>query len=375
MPVAAVRRSEARRRPAGSPIQPAPEWYGMRRPPFAVSPYPVGQPAALQGDGACVPFDSSCSPRSGSPLSNTSDLDEARPERLRVNSYAFSRGRSAQQSVPSRPVNVQDRAHSVSSRNAEVHSPSRPHAPDSEEILVSDRQLSRYLSAPELPSPWQVAEDNAGGMAAPRYLLVRLGECIPAETGAATVPRSRLDCGPQWRDFLNFADSVTAFEARCHTCCSDSFLTPAGAGQVEDVERQLSQPLYYSFQPQNTLRTHHERLDYIEAALRRLLLAFCDYSGIAYKIDAATGKIFQRWVIADGDGNEPKPFKAEWATIKDDYLWLGSIGFEWYGPSGEILHRNTEWVKVIDFNGMIRNLDWHPVYQAMYVMTCANWSE
>ena len=23
-----------------------------------------------------------------------------------------------------------------------------------------------------------------------------------------------------------------------------------------------------------------------------------------------------RWVIADGDGNEPKPFKAEWATIK-----------------------------------------------------------
>ncbi|CAK9035447.1 Soluble calcium-activated nucleotidase 1 (SCAN-1) (Apyrase homolog) (Putative MAPK-activating protein PM09) (Putative NF-kappa-B-activating protein 107) [Durusdinium trenchii] len=228
-------------------------------------------------------------------------------------------------------------------------------------------------------------------------------------------------------------------EARCHTCCSDSFLTPAGAGQVEDVERQLSQPLYYSFQPQNTLRTHHERLDYIEAEydfgivadldlnsrdpkefiwrsylkkgrvvrlssrpqrdrftvvwdeelelqsstatrnrsmelselvlFRRLLLAFCDYSGIAYKIDAATGKIFQRWVIADGDGNEPKPFKAEWATIKDDYLWLGSIGFEWYGPSGEILHRNTEWVKVIDFNGMIRNLDWHPVYQAIRTVT------
>eukprot|EP00434_Breviolum_minutum_P037630 symbB.v1.2.033374.t1/scaffold4140.1/size44004/3 len=76
-----------------------------------------------------------------------------------------------------------------------------------------------------------------------------------------------------------------------------------------------------------------------------------------------------RWVIADGNGNEPKPFKAEWAVIKDDHVWLGSIGFEWYGKSGEILHRNAEWVKVIDFNGMIRNLDWHPVYQAVRTVT------
>ncbi|CAJ1434219.1 unnamed protein product [Effrenium voratum] len=102
---------------------------------------------------------------------------------------------------------------------------------------------------------------------------------------------------------------------------------------------------------------------------KRLLLAFCDYSGIAYKIDALTGKVFQRWVIADGDGNEPKPFKAEWATIKGDFIWVGSIGFEWYGTSGEILHRNAEWVKVIDSNGWIRNLDWHPVYQAIRTAT------
>ena len=29
---------------------------------------------------------------------------------------------------------------------------------------------------------------------------------------------------------------------------------------------------------------------------------------------------------------------------QDDHVWLGSIGFEWYGKSGEILHRNAEWV-------------------------------
>jgi len=101
----------------------------------------------------------------------------------------------------------------------------------------------------------------------------------------------------------------------------------------------------------------------------RNLIAFCDYSGIAYKIDPATGKTFQRWAIADGDGDEPKPFKGEWATVKDDAIWLGSIGFEWYGANGEILHRNPEWVKTIDGSGMVRNLNWHPVYQAVRSIT------
>lgn len=95
-------------------------------------------------------------------------------------------------------------------------------------------------------------------------------------------------------------------------------------------------------------------------------MAFCDYSGIAYKIDVLASHarvvlpthrciisihfyfilvtesfpgIYReslpeapalrrdasqldrlvvefRWVIADGNGNEPKPFKAEWAVIK-----------------------------------------------------------
>jgi soluble calcium-activated nucleotidase 1 len=97
----------------------------------------------------------------------------------------------------------------------------------------------------------------------------------------------------------------------------------------------------------------------------RNLIAFCDYSGIAYKIDPVTGKTFQRWAIADGDGDEPKPFKGEWATIKDDAIWLGSIGFEWYGPDGTIKHRNPEWVKTIDSGGVVRNLNWHAVYQTV----------
>lgn len=101
----------------------------------------------------------------------------------------------------------------------------------------------------------------------------------------------------------------------------------------------------------------------------RVLVAFCDYSGLAYKIDPVTGKTFQRWAVADGDGNEPKPFKSEWATIKDDTIWLGSIGFEWMAADGTVAHRNAEWVKAIDSNGMFRNINWHPVYQTIRSVT------
>uniref|UniRef100_A0A7S2MNH1 Uncharacterized protein n=1 Tax=Zooxanthella nutricula TaxID=1333877 RepID=A0A7S2MNH1_9DINO len=116
--------------------------------------------------------------------------------------------------------------------------------------------------------------------------------------------------------------------------------------------------------------TRNRSMELSELVLyNRLLIAFCDYSGIAYKIDPETGKTFQRWAIADGNGNEPKPFKGEWATVKGDTIWLGSIGFEWYGPSGDVLHRNAEWVKLIDANGGIRNLNWHPVYQTIRSVT------
>mmetsp|Transcript_35836 Transcript_35836/g.65074 ORF Transcript_35836/g.65074 Transcript_35836/m.65074 type:complete len:498 (-) Transcript_35836:18-1511(-) len=96
------------------------------------------------------------------------------------------------------------------------------------------RRLSHHMSAPELPSTWQVAEElgHSGGMAAPRYLLVRLGECIPAETGAAPVHRSRLDSGPQWRDFLNFAEGgsegVALEEVLTCPCCLCIFRQPIG---------------------------------------------------------------------------------------------------------------------------------------------------
>lgn len=81
---------------------------------------------------------------------------------------------------------------------------------------------------------WQVAEElgHAGGMAAPRYLLVRLGECIPAETGAAPVHRSRLETVPQWREFLNYGEgrdprgSLALDELLTCPCCLTIYRQP-----------------------------------------------------------------------------------------------------------------------------------------------------
>jgi len=42
------------------------------------------------------------------------------------------------------------------------------------------------------------------GVATPNYFVVRLGDSIPTETGAAKVNLSRLHTGPQWREFLNY---------------------------------------------------------------------------------------------------------------------------------------------------------------------------
>lgn len=61
------------------------------------------------------------------------------------------------------------------------------------------------LALLEWSSLWQVPQElsHAGSMNVPRWHLVRLGECIPAEAGAAPVHLSRLGMSPQWRQFLD----------------------------------------------------------------------------------------------------------------------------------------------------------------------------
>jgi len=108
------------------------------------------------------------------------------------------------------------------------------HAGVLDATVVDATVVDATLPPVELSSSWQVADElgQTGRMAAPRYLLVRLGECIPAETGAAPVHLSRLDTGPQWRDFLNYGEGrdprscLALDELLACPCCLTIFRQP-----------------------------------------------------------------------------------------------------------------------------------------------------
>eukprot|EP00038_Savillea_parva_P015122 m.218905 g.218905 ORF g.218905 m.218905 type:complete len:386 (-) comp30136_c0_seq1:70-1227(-) len=108
-----------------------------------------------------------------------------------------------------------------------------------------------------------------------------------------------------------------------------------------------------------------------------VLLGFCDITGLVFKIsvgDDTSNNVLLRYAIADGNGNAAKPFKSEWATVKDGLLWVGSTGKEWndWDPaSGKeiVKHTNTQWVKTIEESGRITNYDWSAVYTALRTAT------
>jgi len=50
--------------------------------------------------------------------------------------------------------------------------------------------------------------------------------------------------------------------------------------------------------------------------------------GCPLEVVPEDGRVYQRYAIADGNGDETKPFKIEWATVKDHVLWVGSVGKE-----------------------------------------------
>ncbi|KZC07277.1 PREDICTED: soluble calcium-activated nucleotidase 1 [Dufourea novaeangliae] len=93
------------------------------------------------------------------------------------------------------------------------------------------------------------------------------------------------------------------------------------------------------------------------------LLSFDDRTGVIYAIE---GEEAYPWVILmDGNGKNSKGFKTEWATVKDEYLYVGSTGKEWTTPLGEFQHNNPLWVKVISPRGEIHSLNWMSNYKRL----------
>lgn len=81
------------------------------------------------------------------------------------------------------------------------------------------------------------------------------------------------------------------------------------------------------------------------------LLSFDDRTGIIYEIEQ--DKAYPWVLMTDGDGHLNKGFKAEWATVKDRQLYVGSMGKEWTTSAGEYENENPMHVKVVSPTGEV----------------------
>lgn len=102
------------------------------------------------------------------------------------------------------------------------------------------------------------------------------------------------------------------------------------------------------------------------------LLSFDDRTGIAYEITKDM-KAIARHILMEGDGLQQKGQKTEWATVKDDLLYVGSFGKEYVNQDGSVKNRWNLWVSIIDVNGNVVHEDWTDKYEVLRKATGASW--
>ncbi|XP_018329030.1 soluble calcium-activated nucleotidase 1 [Agrilus planipennis] len=101
------------------------------------------------------------------------------------------------------------------------------------------------------------------------------------------------------------------------------------------------------------------------------LLTFDDRTGMVFEI---VGNNAIPWVILlDGDGKKSKGFKSEWATVRNELLYVGSMGKEWTTPSGEFESNDPQYVKVIAVNGLVQSLKWVDNYERLREILGIHW--
>lgn len=164
---------------------------------------------------------------------------------------------------------------------------------------------------------------------------------------------------------------------------------------VADLDKQSrdatsSKPLYYSFLQHATLKiTANEILQKDEYSVQwgekrkftttmneagrgfelselawfdGKLLAFDDRTGIVYRLKNFEGakkiQAIPEHIVMEGDGVAGKGQKHEWATVKDDELYMGSVGKEFTDNEGNVLGDSNLWVAVMDKHGDVRHEDW-----------------
>lgn len=99
------------------------------------------------------------------------------------------------------------------------------------------------------------------------------------------------------------------------------------------------------------------------------------FDGRLFTVDDRTGFVYEMsdnnklipWVVLmDGAGHSSKGFKSEWATVKDETLYVGSMGKEWTSASGDFESFDPMYVKAITKHGQVSVICMNGIVQTIY---------
>ncbi|CAI5724425.1 unnamed protein product [Hyaloperonospora brassicae] len=110
------------------------------------------------------------------------------------------------------------------------------------------------------------------------------------------------------------------------------------------------------------------------------LLAFDDRTGVVFRLQHFEGvskakplQAIPEHIVMEGDGVAGKGQKHEWATVKDDELYMGSVGKEFTDNRGNIVGDSNMWVAVMDRAGDVRHEDWTANFAAVRTAMGCDW--
>lgn len=83
------------------------------------------------------------------------------------------------------------------------------------------------------------------------------------------------------------------------------------------------------------------------------ILTFDDRTGIVFKLQ--DNQAIPWILLMDGNGKTTKGFKSEWATVKDEILYVGSMGKEWTTSTGEFQSSDPMYVKAVTMTGEVNH--------------------
>lgn len=101
------------------------------------------------------------------------------------------------------------------------------------------------------------------------------------------------------------------------------------------------------------------------------LFTFDDRSGMIFEI--LNNKVIPWCILSDGNGHMEKGFKSEWATVKDNVMYVGSMGKEWTTPGGDFENNDPMWIKAVNIHGEVQHLNWVNQYKSIRESIDIHW--